>query len=194
MYPSGKLLDTVHAPPFWQGWDSHTLNLPWHLRPKHNIMMVKLNSLRRVFLHLHWEAGAASSCLTCEARLADTLVIIGQLDAVKTVGGIAGVRETLVNVSLTSLSCESRGTIAAISTHSVHTGAIIQALRRSIAHPQGRSTVIFINLTENTCKGRSLLILTYLNFWIFYSHIVTNHISCWIHAHIPSVPGGQEQM
>lgn len=89
---------------------------------------------------------------TCEARLADTSVVIGQLDAVKTVGWIAGVRETLIYVSFTSFSCESRRTIAAISTHSVHTGAIIQALRRSIAQPQGWSAVIFIDLTENTFK------------------------------------------
>ena len=94
-----------------------------------------------------------SSCLTCEAWLADTLVVIGQLDAVETVGGIAGVRETFVYVSLTSLSCESRGTIAAVSTHSVHTGTIVEALGRRTAQPQRLSTVIFIDLTENTFKG-----------------------------------------
>lgn len=88
--------------------------------------------------------------LTCEAGLADTLVVIGQLDAVKTVGGIAGIGEALIYVSLTSFTCKSRGTIAAISTHSVHTGAIIQTLRRSSAQPQGWSTIIFIDLTENT--------------------------------------------
>lgn len=97
--------------------------------------------------------GRASSCLTCEAGLADTLVVIGQLDAVKTVGETAGVRETLIYVSLTSFSCETRGAIAAITTHSVHTGAIVKALRRSAAQPQGWSTVIFIDLTENTFKG-----------------------------------------
>lgn len=93
-------------------------------------------------------------CLTCEARLAETLVVIGQLNAVKTVRRIAGVRETFIYVSLTSFSYETRGTIAAVSTHSVHTGAIIQTLRRSIAHPQGWCTVIFIDLTENTFKRR----------------------------------------
>lgn len=76
---------------------------------------------------------AASSCLTCEASLADALVVIRQLDAVKTVGGTAGIRETLVYVSLTSFSCEPRGTIAAVSTHSVHTSAIVQAFWRSTA-------------------------------------------------------------
>lgn len=65
------------------------------------------------------------SGLTCEARLADALVVIGQLDAVETVCRIAGIRETLIYVSLASLSCESRGTVAAVSTHSVHTGSII---------------------------------------------------------------------
>lgn len=136
------------------------------------------------------------SRLTCEARLADTLVVIGQLDAVKTVGGIAGVRETLIYVSLTSFSCESRGAIAAVSTHSVHTGAIIQALRRSTAQPQGWSTVIFIDLTENTCK-RSRLLNTKPLFSVFiYSEVclVMSTGFCCICACIPSVPGGQEQM
>lgn len=31
------------------------------------------------------------SCLTCEARLADALVVIRQLDAVEAVGRVAGV-------------------------------------------------------------------------------------------------------
>ena len=114
--------------------------------------MVKLRIFYTKGIHIERLKGA-SRCLTCEARLADTLVVIGQLDAVQTVGGIAGVRETLIYVSLTSFSCESRGAIAAISTHSVHTGAIVQALRRSTAQPQGWSTVIFIDLTENTFKG-----------------------------------------
>lgn len=117
--------------------------------------MVKLYNWKTVFYTKRMyieKPGGASSSLTCEAWLADTLVVIGQLDAVKTVGGTAGVRETLIYVSLTSFSCESRGTIAAISTHSVHTGAIVQAFRRSTAQPQGWSTVIFIDLTENTFK------------------------------------------
>ena len=101
--------------------------------------------------------GAAGSFLTCEARLADTLVVIGQLDAVKTVGGSAGVRETLVYVSLTSFSGESRRTIAAVSAHPIHTGAIVQALRRSTAQPQRWSTVIFIDLTENPFKGEDYI-------------------------------------
>lgn len=88
--------------------------------------------------------------LTREAGLADTLVVIRQLDAVETAGGIAGVRETLVYVPLTPLSCESRGTIAAVSTHSVHAGTIIQTFRRSPTDPEGRGTIVFINFTENT--------------------------------------------
>lgn len=103
-------------------------------------------------MHIERPGGVASSCLTCEARLADTLVVIGQLDAIKTVGGTAGVRETLIYVSLTSFPCESRGTIAAVSTHSIDTGAIVQALRRSTAQPHGWSTIIVIDLTENTFK------------------------------------------
>ncbi len=113
--------------------------------------------------------GGTLSSLTCEAWLADTLVVIGQLDAVQTVGGTAGARETLIYVSLTSFSCESRGTIAAISTHSVHTGAIVQALRRSTAQPQRWSTVVFINLTENTFRRRGSLNTTI--YLLSFSHI-----------------------
>lgn len=101
-------------------------------------------------MHSERQGGVAGNCLTCEARVADTQVVIGQLDAVKTVGGTAGVRETLIYVSLTSFPGESRRTIAAVSTHSVHTGAIVQALRWGTAHPHRWSTVIFIDLTENT--------------------------------------------
>lgn len=88
--------------------------------------------------------------LTREAGLADTLVVIGQLDAVKTAGGTAGVRETLVYVPLTPFSCESWGTIAAVSTNSVHAGAIIQTFRRTATGPGGRRTIILVDLTENT--------------------------------------------
>lgn len=91
-------------------------------------------------------------CLTCEAWLADTLVVIGQLDAIKTVAMAAGVRETFINVSLTPFPCESRGTIAAVASNSVHTSAIVQAFWRSTAQSHGRSTVIFIDLTQNTFK------------------------------------------
>lgn len=87
---------------------------------------------------------------TCEAWLADTLVVIGQLDAVETVGGTAGVGEALIYVTLTSFSCETRGAIAAVAAHSVHTSAIIQALRSSTAQPHGWSAVIFVNFTENS--------------------------------------------
>lgn len=177
VYPIEEPLDAEQAPPFWQGWDSHTLNLLWHLRPKDNILMVKLYKWKRIFYtnRIHIErTGWSSSCLTCEARLADTLVVIGQLDAIKTVCGITGVRETLIYVSLTSFSCESRGTIAAVSTHSIHTSAIIQALRRSIAQSQGWSTVIFIDLTENTFKRSGFLNITI--YLLSYSYIVTSVI------------------
>ena len=92
-----------------------------------------------------------------EAGLADTQVVVGQLDAVQAVGGAAGVGETLVYVSLASFSGESRGTVAAVSAHSVHTGAVVQALGRSTTQPQGWSAVVFVDLTENTFKRRRLL-------------------------------------
>lgn len=93
---------------------------------------------------------------TCEPGLADTEVVIRQLDAVKTVRGTAGIRQTLIYVPLTSLSCESRRTVATIAAYSVHTGAIVQTLWWGIVQPQRGTTIIFIDLTENTqCARRT---------------------------------------
>lgn len=79
-----------------------------------------------------------------------------QLDAVKTVRGTAGIRQTLIYVPLTSLSCESRRTVATIAAYSVHTGAIVQTLWWGIVQPQRGTTIIFIDLTENTqCARRT---------------------------------------
>lgn len=87
---------------------------------------------------------------SCEPRLADTEVVIGQLDTVQAVGGTAGVREALIDVALTPVSCESRRAVAAIAADSVHTGAIVQTLRRGTSQSQGWSAVILIDLTEHT--------------------------------------------
>jgi hypothetical protein len=59
---------------------------------------------------------------------------------------------TLVDVPLTPLSSEARGTVTAVAPHSVHTGTVVQTLRRSPAQPQRRSTVILVDLTQNTCR------------------------------------------
>lgn len=91
---------------------------------------------------------------TCEARLADTQVIVRQLDAVKAVGETARVRKTLVYVTLTSFSCETRGAVAAITTNSIHTGSIVKALWRSTAQPHRWSAIILIDFTQNTQCAR----------------------------------------
>lgn len=89
-------------------------------------------------------------CLTCETGLADTLVVVRQLDTVETVGWSAGVRETFVYVTLASLASESRRTVAAISAHSVHASAVVETLRRDAAESQGWSAVVCVDLTEDT--------------------------------------------
>lgn len=83
----------------------------------------------------------------CESWFADTEVVVGQLDTVQTVGGTARFGETLIDVTLTPLSSEPRGTVAAITANSVHASAIIQALWRCVPQSQGWSTIIFIDLT-----------------------------------------------
>lgn len=87
---------------------------------------------------------------TCESGLADTEVVVGQLDAVQAVARVTGTRETLVYVSLAPFSCESRRAVTAVTTHPVHAGPIVQTFRRGISQPHGWSTVIFIDLTKNT--------------------------------------------
>lgn len=87
---------------------------------------------------------------TCESRLADTEVVVGQLDAVEAVAGVAGIGEAFVDVALAAFSGEPRGAVAAIATHSVHTGAVVQTLGRGVSQPQGWSAVVFIDLTEDT--------------------------------------------
>lgn len=96
----------------------------------------------------HAEPALTSS--TCESWFADTEVVIGQLDAVQTICGAAGIGEALVYVALTPLSGESRRAVAAIASHSIHTGAIVQTLWRGISQPQRWGAVILIDLTENT--------------------------------------------
>lgn len=87
---------------------------------------------------------------TCESWFADTEVVVGQLDAVQTVCRTTGIGEALVNVTLTPLSGESRRAVAAIASHSINTGAIVQTLWRGISQPQWWGTVILIDLTKNT--------------------------------------------
>lgn len=87
---------------------------------------------------------------TCEAWFADAEVVIGQLDAVQAVAGAAGTGQTLVDVALAPFARESRRTVAAVATHSVHASAIVQTLGRGISQAQGGSTVVFIDLTQNT--------------------------------------------
>lgn len=90
------------------------------------------------------------SYLTCEAKLADALVIIRQLDAVEGVGRVAGLWAALVDVSLTSLSGEPWRTVTAVSTHPVNTGAVVLALRCATG-PCRHGAVVLIYLTQYTC-------------------------------------------
>lgn len=94
-------------------------------------------------------AESALTSPTCESGLADAEVVVGQLDTVQAVAGVAGTRETLVYVALAPLSGESRRAVAAIAAHSVHAGAIVQTLGRGVSQPHRWSTVIFIDLTED---------------------------------------------
>lgn len=66
--------------------------------------------------------------LTCEAWLAHTLVIIGQLYAVQAVGGVAGIGKALVDVSFTAFSSEAWRAVTSVPSNPVHTCAVILTL------------------------------------------------------------------
>lgn len=97
------------------------------------------------------------SGLTCEAGLADALVVVGQLDAVEAVGRAAGVGQTLVDVALAPLTREAGRAVAAVSAHFVHAGAVVEALGRSAARPQRRCAVVLVDLAEDAWGRQRLL-------------------------------------
>lgn len=87
---------------------------------------------------------------TSVARLADAQVVIGQLDAVQAVAGVAGVGQALVDVPLAAVAGEAGRTVALVAAHAVHAGAVVHALGRATG-PGRRGAVVFINLTQHTC-------------------------------------------
>lgn len=72
---------------------------------------------------------------------ADTLVVVGELDAVQTALGVTGVGETLVDVSFTSLASKARQASTAVAPNPVHTLTTVEA----VGTP---STVINVLFTE----------------------------------------------
>lgn len=87
---------------------------------------------------------------SCETQLADTLVVIGQLDTIQTGTGVTGLGEALVYVTLASVAGEAWRTVAAVPANPVHTCAVVQTLGGRSTEPHGRSTVVLVDLTQNT--------------------------------------------
>lgn len=65
---------------------------------------------------------------TCVSGATLAAVVVGELDAAVRAAGVAGVRQTFVDVSLTALPHIPRGTDAVVPPHSVHTLALVEAL------------------------------------------------------------------
>ena len=89
--------------------------------------------------------------ITCVARLADALVVVGQLDAVQAVARVTGVGQALVDVSLTAVPSEARGAVALVAAHAVHTRAVVQTLGGAPG-PGWGGAVVLIDLTQDTCR------------------------------------------
>lgn len=78
--------------------------------------------------------------------------IINTLHAVLGATWVTGVGETLIDITLTPLPDEAWRAGAAVATHLVHTGAIVEALGASGGRVKVGMAVINVDLTVYTCK------------------------------------------
>lgn len=76
--------------------------------------------------------------------------VIDALHAVLGSSGIAGIRQALVDVTLAALTHEARWAGAAVATHLIHTGAVVEALGAPRDGVDRGVTVIHVDLTVHT--------------------------------------------
>lgn len=77
-------------------------------------------------------------------------VAVGELHAVVGSSGIAGVRQTLVDIPLAALTHIARRTQALIATNAVHTLAIVEALGLVGQRVGGGGAVIQVDFTVDS--------------------------------------------
>lgn len=83
------------------------------------------------------------ACVTCVSAATAALVVVGELDAVKTPGGVARAGQALVDVALTVLAREARRARAGVAADAVHTLPTVLAARALV----GRTLVqVFLTL------------------------------------------------
>lgn len=89
---------------------------------------------------------------TCVTSAAFTSVAVGQLNAVVGPSGITGVRQTLIDISLTTFTNVARQAHTLVTSDAVHTFAIVEALGLFCQWVSEGGAIIQINLTVDTFK------------------------------------------
>lgn len=88
---------------------------------------------------------------TCVSSATFAAVAVGELHAVVGPSGVAGVRQTLVDVPLTALAHVAWRTQALVATDAVHALAVVKALGL-VGQRVGRGgAVVQVNLTVDPC-------------------------------------------
>lgn len=105
-------------------------------------------------MHRFAPLGAARCPIpTCVTGTAFTSVAIGELNAVVGPSGVAGVRQTLVDVPLAAFPYVAGQAHALVAPDAVHTFAIVEALGLVGEWVSEGGAIIQINLTVDTFNG-----------------------------------------
>lgn len=88
--------------------------------------------------------------LTCISGAAFAAIAVGELDAIVGASGVTGVRQTLVDVTFTSLAYVTCWAHALVTSNAVYTLSIVEALGLVGQWVTGRGAVIQIDLTVDT--------------------------------------------
>lgn len=89
---------------------------------------------------------------TCISRAAFTAVAVGELNAVVGASGVAGVRQTLVDVALATLAYVASRAQTVVTSDAVNALAIVEAFGLVGQWVGGGGAVIQINLTVDTYR------------------------------------------
>lgn len=85
--------------------------------------------------------------LTCVSGATLAAVVVGELNAALRAPRVTGVGQTLVDIPLASLPHITSRADAGVASHSIHTPAVVEALRLFGDGVSGRVTVIDVDLT-----------------------------------------------
>lgn len=89
-----------------------------------------------------------NTCVSCAAFAA---VAVGELHTVVGSSGVAGVRQTLVDVPLAALAHVARRTQALVAADAVNTLAVVKALGLVGQRVGGGGAVVQVDLTVDPC-------------------------------------------